>query len=134
MEINVQIPAIISAVLFLGVAVFQLLLFLGFPLGEFSWGGKHTGVLPPRLRIGSVVAAGILLFMAVVVLVHTKVIAMEAEFPTTIAVWVITAFMGLNTLGNLASKSKKEKMVMGPLTGIAFLACLVVAVFGVYGR
>lgn len=119
MEPNVQIPAIISVVTFLVVAVFQLLLAVGFPLAEYSWGGKYTGVLPPRLRVASLLSAGILCVMAFVLLSHTNVLL----------VWVITIFMGINTLGNLASKSKKEKTVMTPLTSIAFLSCLLVAIF-----
>jgi hypothetical protein len=131
MEFNVQIPAIISAVVFLFGAVFQLLLVLGFPLGEYSWGGKYKGVLPPRLRLASVFAAGILVFMAFVLLIHTKLLSIDVNFlPTTILVWIIALYMGLNTLGNLTSKSKKEKLFMAPQTAIAFISCLVVAIVG----
>jgi hypothetical protein len=131
MEINVQISAIISAVVFLLGAVFQLLLVFGFPLAEYSWGGKHKGVLPPRLRSSSIIAALILLAMAFILLIHTKVLSLDLNFSTHIVVWVITIFMGLNTLGNLASKSKKEKLFMAPQTGVAFVACLVVSIFSV---
>ncbi|ASS74186.1 hypothetical protein CIG75_03755 [Tumebacillus algifaecis] len=129
MEINVQIPAIISSVSFFVVAAFQILLALGFPLGAFSWGGTHPGVLPPRLRFASLAAAGILLFMAYVMLSHTNVLASDLRFfPSQALIWVLTIFMGINTLGNLASKNKKEKLVMTPLTSIAFISCLLVAI------
>ncbi|MGZ4107891.1 MAG: hypothetical protein ACXVO1_11215 [Tumebacillaceae bacterium] len=129
---NVQIPAIIGSVVFLIGAVFQLLLVIGLPLGEYSWGGKYQGVLPSRLRISSLFAALILVLMAFVLLLHTKVISIGTGYvPTTILVWIITIFMGLNTLGNLASKSKKEKLLMTPQTAIACLSCIVILTVGV---
>lgn len=37
------------------LALFQIALALGAPLGRFAWGGQHR-VLPPRLRVGSAVS------------------------------------------------------------------------------
>ena len=44
-----------------------------------------------------------------------------------VASWIITAFMAFNTLGNLASKSTKEKVVFGPITFLLTLACLLIS-------
>jgi hypothetical protein len=33
----------------------------------------------------------------------------------------------LNTVGNLASQSKKERIVMTPLSGLMFVMCLIIA-------
>jgi hypothetical protein len=52
------------------------------------------------------------------------------HLPTKFFVIIITVFMGLNTLGNLVSKSKKERLVMTPLAGISFLSCLLVLLYG----
>jgi hypothetical protein len=131
MELFIQLAAIINAVIVGGIAVFQVLLALGYPLAEYSWGGKHNGVLPKQLRLASVPSAFVLVFMGYVFLLHADVIGTGASsLPTPILVWVFTAFLGLNTLGNLASKSPAEKRVMTPLSGIAFLCCLVVAIAG----
>ena len=47
--------AIALTVILALLAVFQLALVLGAPLGRFAWGGTHR-VLPARLRIGSAVS------------------------------------------------------------------------------
>ena len=47
--------AIIFTLLMAALALFQLTLVLGAPLGHFAWGGQHR-VLPGGLRIGSLVA------------------------------------------------------------------------------
>jgi hypothetical protein len=130
-EIYIQTAAIISAVILMTIAIFQILLLLGFPLAEYSWGGKYKGVLPPRLRMMSLLSAILLCLMGIIFLMHTKVLSIGDNIPTNILVWIITIFLGLNTLGNLASKSKKEKIVMTPLAGIAFVSCLFVSIFSV---
>lgn len=130
METSIHILALISAATFLIGAIFQMLLLLGFPLADYSWGGKYKGALPPRMRLASAVAALLLLFMAFVVLLQAHVVSLTVtSLPTHVVVWIITAFMGLNTLGNLASKNKKEKILMTPLTGIAFVCCLLVSIY-----
>jgi hypothetical protein len=129
MELQIQIPAILSGLIFLAVAVFQVLLFAGVPLGEYSWGGANKGVLPVRLRIASLLSACLLVCMAFVVAVHANVLFVDLPLLSNkIAVWIITIFMGLNTLGNLASKSSKEKRLMTPLTGVAFFSCLAISI------
>jgi hypothetical protein len=76
-EIYIQTAAIISAVVSIAIAIFQILLFLGFPLAEYSWGGKYKGVLPPRLRIMSLLSAILLCFMGIIFLIHTSSVALN---------------------------------------------------------
>jgi hypothetical protein len=125
----VQIAAIIVAVISCGIAIFQVLLFLGLPLAEYSWGGKYQGVLPKKMRIISLPSAILLIFFGFIFLVHSKVLSVGFFLPTNIFVILITIFMGVNTLGNLASKSKKERMLMAPLAGMTFLSCLFVLLY-----
>jgi hypothetical protein len=120
--------AILIAVINLGIAVFQVLLTLGYPLGEAAMGGKYK-VLPKPLRVVSAGAAIILLFFGFVFLEHTNVIRTGIDFlPTSILVWVWTVYMGVNTLGNLVSKSKKERVIMTPISSLVFILCLYVAI------
>jgi hypothetical protein len=125
----VQIAAIIVAVISSGIAIFQVLLFLGLPLAEYSWGGKYQGVLPKKMRIISLPSALLLIFFGFIFLVHSKVLSVGFFLPTNIFVILITIFMGLNTLGNLISKSKKERILMAPLAGMTFLSCLLVLLY-----
>ncbi|MGG3574212.1 hypothetical protein ABES25_04980 [Bacillus gobiensis] len=124
----IQFAASISAVIFLVISMLQTLLALGFPLGEYSWGGFHKGVLPVKLRIASMISAIILLIIGFVFLIHSKIILIEIT-SLNLIVWIFTVFLGLNTIGNLVSKSKKEKLIMAPLSCIAFISCLFVAIF-----
>jgi len=42
--------------------------------------------------------------------------------------WIITAFMVLNTLGNLTSQSMAEKIVFAPLTILLAISCFIVSI------
>ncbi len=121
----ILVAAVVASIIFLGIAVFQALLALGFPLGEAAMGGYHK-VLPKKLRVVSVFNGLILIFMAYVFLEHAGAVSLN-YFTTTILVWVFTAFLALNTVGNFVSKSKKERYIMTPLSGVAFVLCLIVA-------
>jgi hypothetical protein len=127
MEVDfIYISSIIVAILFVSIAVFQVLLSLDYPLGEFALGG-HYKVLPKKLRILSTVNALILLFMSFVFLQHTNVLNGFNFISTNTIVWVITIYLGLNTIANLLSRSKKERFVITPLSGFAFILCLFIA-------
>ncbi|MDI5982504.1 hypothetical protein [Amycolatopsis magusensis] len=60
--------ATVAAVGLAGVALFQLAIAAGAPVGRASWGGKHPGTLPARLRVISTVAVLIWGYSALVVL------------------------------------------------------------------
>jgi uncharacterized membrane protein SirB2 len=122
----IHLSAIIVAIMFVSVAIFQILLSLGYPLGEYVMGGFHK-VLPKKLRILSILNAIILLFMSLIFLTHTNVLTTFHFLPTNMLVCVITLYLGLNTVINLLSQNKKERFIMTPLSCIAFLLCLVVA-------
>ena len=122
----VYVSSIIVAILFLSIAVFQVLLSLGYPLGEYAMGGYYK-VLPTKLRIASVSNALILLLMGFVFLQHTNVIVGLDFLSTNILVWIITIFLAFNTIANLLSRSKKERFVMTPLSGFTCILCLFIA-------
>jgi hypothetical protein len=57
-----------AAVGMVGIALFQLAIAAGAPLGPAAWGGNHPGPLPAGLRIASGVAVIAWTFAALVVL------------------------------------------------------------------
>ena len=122
----IDISSIIVAILFGVIAIFQVLLSLGYPLGEYAMGGYYK-VLPKKLRIVGVVNALILLFMGFVFLQHANVLNGVNFLSTNILVWVMTIYLGINTIANLISRSKKERFVMTPLSGVAFVLCIFIA-------
>ncbi|HWM16855.1 MAG TPA: hypothetical protein VNP97_09720 [Microbacterium sp.] len=97
------------------LAVFQVALIFGAPLGRFAWGGQHR-VLPARLRIGSAVA--ILIYALIAVIAWDRVGAIEV-FPepfSEVAMWVVFAYFTLGIVLNAISRSKPERYAMVPVS------------------
>lgn len=120
--------AVLAACLFLGMAVFQAGLALGAPLGAHVLGGRQPGVLPGRLRAVSAIAAVILVASALVILARAGAIGWPAGATGLLgpASWAIAAFLVLNTIGNLASKSRLERTVFAAATAaLAVLSAFV---------
>jgi hypothetical protein len=110
--------AVLAAGLFLGMAAFQASLALGAPVGAHVLGGRYPGTLPNRIRAFSAVAGAILVGCALVILARAGAIGWPAGATGLLAPgsWVIAAFLVLNTLGNLASKSRLERTVFAATT------------------
>lgn len=118
------LAALLAAGLFVAMAAFQATLAAGAPLGAHVLGGRHPGPLPTRLKMFSGTAAILLVLFALVILARAGVIGWPAVIAgvLTSASWLIAAFLVLNTIGNLASKSRLERTVLA--TGTAVLAVL----------
>ena len=110
--------AVLAAVLFVGMAAFQASLALGAPLGAHVLGGRYPRVLPNRLRAFSAIAAAILVVGALVILARAGAIGWPVGATGLLVPgsWAIAAFLVLNTLGNLASKSLLERTVFAATT------------------
>ena len=68
--------SVIGAVLLLGVAVMEVLLIFGLPLGEFTMGGRYK-VLPPMFRLFAASSIILQLFGAAMLLVMTLVFFLQ---------------------------------------------------------
>lgn len=122
-----------GAVCLLGAnAVFQLALAAGAPLGHAAYGGRvelDEGRLPGPYRWASLASALVMVGLGWVVLTAGGVVG-PGPLSHEVAVWICrgaAVLFGLNTLGNLAAKSRLERWGMGAVT-----ACLVL-LFGVLG-
>lgn len=107
--------ALALTVLLALLAVFQLALALGAPLGRFAWGGQHR-VLPTRLRVGS--AVSILVYALIDIIAWDRVGAIDL-FPapfSEIAMWVVFAYFTLGIVMNAISRSKPERYTMVPVS------------------
>lgn len=123
MTINI-ISAWVAITGFTLMAVFQLALAAGAPLGEGAWGGMHR-VLPTHLRIGSAVSVGIFL-LGIACVAETAHIATVFNAPvfSQAVVWGLTGLTALSTVGNAMSTSKLERAIMTPYAIIMTIACL----------
>jgi len=123
----VTVAAVLACLVLGALAVFQLLLALGTPLGRFAWGGKHQ-VLPARLRAGSVVSIAIYALFATVLLARVGLV--PTGFPEGVvrtATWGIVIYLLLGAGLNLASRSKPERAVMSPVSAVLCALYAVVA-------
>ena len=108
--------AIIGAVLLLLVVVMSIALIFGAPLGAFTLGGRFK-VFPAKLRILLAVQLLLQVFFAIVLLQLGGYMSLWFSHKVTKVLGIALAvYLSMNCLANLASKSKKEKYVMTPLS------------------
>ena len=121
--------SIVGAALLLLVAIMEVLLVCGLPLGEFTMGGRYK-VLPPALRVAAASSIVLQLFGAAMILQGGGIMSMWfANNVTKIICFVFAGFFAVNTLMNLISPSKKEKYVMTPLAAVEAV-CFAITAFG----
>ncbi|MHA2397553.1 MAG: hypothetical protein ACXADU_01520 [Promethearchaeota archaeon] len=124
----VIIAAIISAVLFIVLSIFQILLAIGLPLGRFAYGGKHE-TLPKNLRVTSIIAVGIFILGLISVLAQAEIFSViPKSLVFLVIVWILAFYLTFNTLANLMSKSKPEKYVMTPISLILTICLFIIAI------
>ncbi len=123
-----RMAAKVATILFAIVIVLQLLLAVGILPVTMAWGGTQAD-LTPGLRLASIAAMFILALFAYVIRRRAGLTgSMPPSTVIKIASWVITAFMLLNTLGNLTSQSTAEKIVFTPLTLLLAICCFLVSI------
>ncbi|WP_457098804.1 hypothetical protein [Microbacterium sp. P5_E9] len=122
--------ALALTVVLVALAIFQLALVFGAPLGRFAWGGAHR-VLPARLRVGS--AVSVLIYALIDVIAWDRVGAVDV-FPepfSEVAMWVIFGYFVLGIVMNAISRSKPERNLMVPVSIVlAVLSFLIAMGFG----
>ncbi len=127
-----QTAAVAAAVLIAGVAAFQVALALGAPYGDAVFGGKaptEAGVLSAPFRALAVVQAIVLVLLGAFLLARTDVLGIPILGSETLSwiVWVVLAFLVLNTLANFSAPHPIERWVMGSITLVLSGLALVIA-------
>jgi len=114
----------LATALFAVIIVLQLLLASGILPVSMAWGGQQSS----GLRFASLAAVAILAFFAYVIRRRAGLLG-DAPPSRMIKIlsWVITAFLLLNTLGNLASQSSGERILFGPISLLLAVSCFVVS-------
>ena len=111
--------SILGAVLFGVIAIMTVLVACGLPLGEFTMGGQHK-ILPKKFRVMAVISVAIQIFAMIIILQAGGFIPLCLSFKVTKYIcFFFAAYLFLNTIMNMISKSRKEKYVMTPLSFIA---------------
>ena len=119
--------SILGAVLFGVIATMTVLVACGLPLGEFTMSGQHK-ILPKKLRVVAAISVAIQIFATIIILQAGGFIYLWLSFKVTKYVcFFFAAYLSLNTVMNMISKSRKEKYVMTPLSLIAAICFWITA-------
>ena len=123
----VTIAVVVMCLLLAALAVFQVLLALGVPLGRFAWGGQRR-VPPMALRLGSLMSIVIYGLVAAVVATRADLYSLNVSNTVIeVTTWAAAGYFFLGILLNLASRSKPERIVMTPICAVLGILCGVVA-------
>lgn len=116
------------------LAVFQLLLAAGAPLGRAAWGGRQERLdperLPAALRVGSFVSAGLALAGAGAVLEKAGLVELFGGAAAAAVVWALVPILAGSAVLNRVAGSPVERRVMAPAAAVLAALCLLVALKG----
>lgn len=128
--LSLRTAGLLAALGLIAIALFQVALALGAPLGRAAWGGGHD-VLPTSLRIASAVAVAIWLLAALVVTARAGV-PIEPLPPGAArwGTWLVAALLFVGAIANVASSSPWERFGWAPVALILAGLCLIVALNG----
>jgi hypothetical protein len=118
--------AVLALVVLALLAMFQLALAFGAPLGRLAWGGQHR-VLPSRLRVGSVVSVVLYAVFATVIADRAALIDVVPDAVSGVGTWVLAAYFLLGVVMNAISRSIPERATMTPVSAVLAAACVLVA-------
>ena len=110
--------AIIGTVLLGIVVILSVALIFGAPLGDLTMGGQHK-VFPGKLRLVLVSQLIVQVLFALILLQLGGYMEPWFSHKVTKIIGIILAiYLSVNTLANLFSKSKKERIFMTPLSAV----------------
>jgi hypothetical protein len=114
---------------FFALALFQVAIVLGAPLGEYAYGGQHIGKLPIQFRIASVFSALFALAMTGHALAQLQAAPMLLPLTLNGVVnWMVVASLGVSAVLNNITKSSKEKKLWGSTSVAMLIASAIVAI------
>ncbi|WP_233491333.1 hypothetical protein [Blastococcus sp. TBT05-19] len=121
-----MIVAMVGVVLLNCLAVLQVVLAAGAPLGRYAWGGRHD-VLPVPLRIASAVSIALYALFALVILQAAGAVDVLPDSAAEVGIWVLAGYFALGVAMNAASRSRPERAVMTPVALALAVVCVVLA-------
>lgn len=124
-----SVAALSLTIIYVFVALFQLALALGAPMGEYAFGGQNHGKLPAGFRVASSASVLVNLAIAGHFLAQTGFIntLLPAEL-NTLANWGLVAFAAVGLLLNTITRSQAEKKMWAPVTALILVLSVIVAV------
>ena len=108
--------------------LFHILVLLKVIPAEIVWGGQIQGVPANLFPLEAVALVVTVIFILIVIAKMGYVQVGKFYTAINIGVWLIFAYLLLNTLGNLASGISLEKLLFAPITIILALCALRLAI------
>lgn len=104
--------AIVTCTILAVLAVSQVALIFGAPIGRYAWGGAHA-ILPTNLRIGSVISIVLYVIFAIIILSKVEVISLfKNPAIANVGIWVLAVYFAIGVFMNGISRSKSERNLM----------------------
>ena len=121
---------LLEIVLLAAVAVFQLAVVFGAPLGEYCRGGQNKGALPKHLRISSAITLLVYAAMAghYASLVGWLPSLLDGQ-GRQIVLWGLLIFSALGVLANSATRSRKERIIFAPFSALLLAGNILILLF-----
>lgn len=112
----------------LGVlALFQLALALGAPLGRYAMGGMVEGAYPAPMRIAALAQIAIYALIGAITFSRLGWAFPGFAQQGRIAMWIVVGLFALGTLMNAISRSAGERAIWTPVALVMALASLRIA-------
>ena len=108
--------------------IFHVLVLLKIIPADIVWGGQIRGVPANLVTLETVALLVTAVFILIVAAKTGYVQSGKLSGAVTIGIWLIFAYLVLNTLGNLASGISFEKLIFAPITIILALCALRLAI------
>jgi hypothetical protein len=130
--VDTHVIAFLAVALLALAAAFQFGLAAGAPWGAAAYGGRVVladGALPLVYRLGSGVAALVLLGAVWVVLASVSVVGRGPVSlqMLTVILWCLAVMFGVNTLGNARGRHLLERWGAGTITALLAILCALIA-------
>jgi hypothetical protein len=126
--LSTKLAGKILLVLFGLLVIFHILILFNLLPSNIVWGGQ-AGNSPSSLRTLEAISLILTIIFALIVAVKIGYIKIgNFRKAINILLWIIFAYLLLNTVGNLASGSSLEKLVFTPITVVAALLVLRLAI------
>lgn len=122
-----RVAAVVAAIGFAGIAIFQLALAAGAPWGHAAWGGANAR-LSTAQRGAS--AAAVVFYGAAALIVLGRAGVLRARGNAALfrwGIWFLAVAMAIGALPNFASQSRWENLIFGPLALVLAILCVIVA-------
>lgn len=110
------------------LALFHVLVLLQVVPADIVWGGQIGDSSASLLTLEVIALLVTALFAAIVAAKLGYVMAGRFRRATNVGVWLIFAYLLLNTIGNLASGVSFEKLILAPITLLLALCAFRLAI------